>query len=115
MRMDDSISRQDAIKTVRKTILSLMDGLPTINIDGEEYCADNRLHNAYLEANKAVNNALRKLPSWHTEDPSADVVEVCRCGKCVNWKGDFPYDTCALFGGRWKENMFCSYGERKDG
>lgn len=78
MRMDDSISRQAAIKTVRKTILSLMDGLPTINIDGEEYCADNRLHNAYLETNKAVNNALRKLPSWHIEDPAADVVKVSK-------------------------------------
>lgn len=64
------ISKEDAIKTVRKTILSLMDGLPTINIDGEKYCADNRLHNAYLEANKAVNNALRELSSWHTEDPT---------------------------------------------
>lgn len=65
----DLISRDDAIKALRKAILNLMDGLPTTNIDGEEYCADNRLHNAYLEANKAVSNALREIPSWHTDDP----------------------------------------------
>ena len=47
--------------------------------------------------------------------PAVDVVEVCRCGECENWKADFPYNTCALFGGRWNENMFCSYGRRKDG
>lgn len=47
--------------------------------------------------------------------PAADVVEVCRCGECENWKADFPYNTCALFGGRWNENMFCSYGRRKNG
>lgn len=49
------------------------------------------------------------------EQPTADVVEVCRCGECENWKADFPYNTCALYGGRWNENMFCSYGRRKDG
>lgn len=47
------------------------------------------------------------------EAPAADVVKVCRCGECENWKADFPYNTCGLFGGRWNENMFCSYGRRK--
>lgn len=47
--------------------------------------------------------------------PAADVVEVVRCKDCVNWKDTFPYSTCELLSGHWEEDMYCSYGERKDG
>lgn len=46
--------------------------------------------------------------------PSADVVEVVRCKDCVNWKDIFPYPTCELLSGHWEEDMYCSYGERKE-
>lgn len=75
----------------------------------------------YIDADKMLEEYKHSI--YDTTDlaemlnymPAADVVEVCRCGECENWKADFPYNTCALFGGRWNENMFCWYGERKDG
>ena len=103
----DLISRQDAIKTVRKTIVSLMDGLPTTIIDGEECVADNRLCNAYLEANKAVNNALRKLPSWHTEDPEEQAEYlVTMSGK--GWKGETEKPIAIL---EWVPPLFNDEGD----
>lgn len=60
------ISRDDAIKAIHKEILKLLDNIPTTNISYEykNEC------NAYLQANKAVCNALKDLPSWYTkEDP----------------------------------------------
>lgn len=49
------------------------------------------------------------------EEKTADVEPVIRCEDCVNWKDIFPYSTCELFSGHWEEDMYCSYGERKDG
>lgn len=88
------ISEEDAIKTVRKTILRLMDGLPTTIIDGEECIADNRLCNAYLEANKAVNNALRELPSWHTEDPEEQMEYIVTLSE--KWRDGKTYKFLAI-------------------
>lgn len=82
------ISEDDAIKALRKAILNLMDSLPTTIIDGEECCADNRLCNAYLEANKAVSNALRKILSWHTEDPEENGEYL------VTWETTWKGKTC---------------------
>lgn len=64
---------------------------------------------------KTGNKAYREIFALVEAVPAEDVAEVVRCGECVNWKEDFPYNTCALYGGRWNENMFCWYGERKDG
>lgn len=46
--------------------------------------------------------------------PTADVVEVVRCGECTKWdahEGD-EYGTCAN-GEYISRNDYCSYGERK--
>ena len=47
--------------------------------------------------------------------PAADVEEVVRCKDCINWKDSFPWTTCSFLDGHWEEDMYCSYGERKDG
>ena len=88
------ISRDDAIKALRKAILNLMDGLPTTIIDGEECCADNRLCNAYLEANKAVSNALRKIPSWHTDDPEEQMEYIVTLSE--KWRDGKTYKFLAI-------------------
>lgn len=107
----DLISKRDALDKVHKTIENLILRLPSIRgVDGEDYCADLASLAAYNMAYDNIRRDIERIPSWNTEDP-----EVVRCGECVNWKEDFPYNTCELFGGRWEENMFCWYGERKDG
>lgn len=90
----DLISRDDAIKALRKAILNLMDGLPTTIIDGEECCADNRLCNAYLEANKAVSNALRKIQSWHTDDPEEQMEYIVTLSE--KWRDGKTYKFLAI-------------------
>lgn len=50
-------------------------------------------------------NALRNVPA-------ADVVPVVRCKDCTEW--DELSGECSHWYG-FRENDFCSYGERKDG
>lgn len=60
------ICRDDAIKAVHKAILNLLNSIPK---DNTSYDYKNE-YNTLLEANKAVCNALKDLPSWYTrEDP----------------------------------------------
>lgn len=44
--------------------------------------------------------------------PTADVVPVVRCKDCTEW--DEISSECSHWYG-FRENDFCSYGERKDG
>ena len=50
--------------------------------------------------------------------PSADVVEVVRCGEC-KWRdeqvGMGEHKWCKKIGGTYTPNDYCSYGERKGG
>ena len=43
------------------------------------------------------------------EFPTADVVEVVRCKDC-KWRDE---STCLIHGAIWKDNDFCSQGERR--
>ena len=52
------------------------------------------------------------------EQPTADVVEVVRCGKCIWYNEEKfictnPHCTKSFYGCRVDENHYCSYGERK--
>lgn len=53
-------------------------------------------------------------------EPTADVVEVVRCEKCVDYLYDTPYckkkniGYCDRDGAIKQKNHFCSYGERKE-
>jgi hypothetical protein len=106
----DLISKRDALDKVHKTIENLILRLPKVRgVDGEDYCTDPASLAAYNMAYEHISREIESIPPWNTEES-----EVVRCGECVNWKEDFPYNTCELFGGRWNENMFCWYGERKD-
>lgn len=52
-------------------------------------------------------------PSQYIEIiPAADVVPVVRCKDCTEW--DEISSECSHWYG-FRENDFCSYGERKDG
>lgn len=42
--------------------------------------------------------------------PTADVVEVVRCKDC-KWRDE---STCLIHGAIWKDNDFCSMGERSE-
>ena len=64
---------------------------------------------------------LEKMKNWHEKIslvtcvnsiPSADVVPVVRCKDCTEW--DEISSECSHWYG-FRENDFCSYGERKDG
>lgn len=46
---------------------------------------------------------------------AADVEEVIRCKDCINWKDSVPWTTCSFLGGHWEEDMYCSWGEKKNG
>lgn len=52
------------------------------------------------------------------EMPTADVVEVMRCGECKWWKlseyNTFGIHVCQKFSGVRGEHDFCSRGEKKD-
>jgi hypothetical protein len=54
-----------------------------------------------------------------SEMPAADVVEVVRCGECVDYKCDTPYcqkhnkGYCDRDGAIKPENHYCGFGERR--
>lgn len=82
--MDEYIKREDALKAV--TYNGLND--PTLIVSL-----------TLLVAQKKI----RKIPA-------ADVVEVVRCKNCTEW--DEKKQECSHWYG-FRENDFCSYGERK--
>ena len=45
------------------------------------------------------------------DKPTADVVEVVRCGNCKNYNN---HRYCQYFASAVFDDDFCSYGERKD-
>lgn len=51
-------------------------------------------------------------PSYKWVDNTGEIV---RCKDCKNWEDKFPYSTCKIWHGHWEEDMYCSYGDRKDG
>lgn len=60
-------------------------------------------------------NALRSVLEVVKKQPTADVVEVVRCEKCVHWIywADQKRCSCELHHYRTKKYDFCSYGRRK--
>ena len=63
------ITKTDAIQTVHKALLELMDTLPTKDMDGDRVFEDQEKAFLLFTANKMVCKALKALPSWHTDDP----------------------------------------------
>ena len=59
----------------------------------------------YCDHGECYSPSLRRFPT-------ADVVEVVRCKDCTEWDNDEC--ECSHWYG-FKENDFCSYGERKEG
>lgn len=71
MRMDDLISKRDALDKVHKTIENLILRLPCVRgADGEDYCADPASLTAYNMAYEQIRREIQNIPSWHTEDPT---------------------------------------------
>jgi uncharacterized protein YcfL len=61
-----------------------------------------------------------KLKAILSKNPKADIEEVVRCEKCVDYLYDTPYckknniGYCDRDGAIKQKNHFCSYGERKE-
>lgn len=97
--MADYIDKQDAIYAVHRAAYQFFCG----SEDGDELSEDEKL---VLSVNKAVCTAIKALPS-------ADVVEVVRCGECKHMTAD---GRCLEFADdclRPSASDYCSYGERK--
>jgi hypothetical protein len=74
------------------------------------YCKDCNSYNGVRCSACAFDDAM----SYIEDAPTADVVEVVRCGECTKWdahEGD-EYGTCAN-GEYISRNDYCSLGERK--
>lgn len=72
-------------------------------IERLKYLGKEPKHTFYNSAILDINNVIASLPE-----------AIVRCKDCVNWKDTFPYSTCELLSGHWEEDMYCSYGERKN-
>lgn len=113
----DLISREDAIEVVHKHFVDAFDDLPTAtDEDGDVIYKDTKSVNELLKHNKAISKELKALPS-------ADAVEVVRCGECKYKRlyddGDTKYYYCALEdrpNRNWSvdDTDYCSWGERNE-
>ena len=65
------------------------------------------------EANK-VANAFCEIISRIKNTPTADVVEVVRCGECKYMQADGKCDAFADFSVRPSASDYCSYGIRRE-
>ena len=82
-------------------------------IDADELIADGW----HLERHAPNGRCLTMMSI--ADVPTADVVEVVRCGECKEWKRnvgvvDSPNGHCFCHGIQMNAYDFCSYGERKD-
>ena len=68
------------------------------------------------EINKPYFKGLAWARYLLNETPTADVVEVVRCGKCKHWIywADSKTCSCEIHHIRTIRDDFCSYGERRD-
>ena len=74
----------------------------------------------YIDREDLLNNLKRFAPEHLTplivmlieKQPTADVVEVVRCKDCTEWDKD-EYECSHWYG--FREDDYCSYGERMDG
>lgn len=60
------------------------------------------------------NDCFYKVKELLTEAPTADVVEVVRCGECKYLYEDGKCDAFADFSIRPSASDFCSYGKRRE-
>ena len=74
----------------------------------------------YINREDLLNNLKQFAPEYLKplivslieKQPTADVVEVVRCKDCTEWDKD-EYECSHWYG--FREDDYCSYGERKDG
>ena len=67
----------------------------------------------------AEENMIHLAKKLVERQPTADVVDVVRCGDCVNWQKDWSVDLygshyCPHMDTRTMEDDYCSYGERRE-
>ena len=74
----------------------------------------------YIDREDLLNNLKQFAPEYLKplivslieKQPTADVVEVIRCKDCTEWDKD-EYECSHWY--RFREDDYCSYGERMDG
>lgn len=74
----------------------------------------------YINREDLLNNLKQFAPEYLKpliislieKQPTADVVEVVRCKDCTEWDKD-EYECSHWYG--FREDDYCSYGERTDG
>ena len=102
--MSDLIDRQAAIDEVQYEIELINHALDSLTLD---YNTREKLRQRKGEA-REILNSIETLPS-------VDAVPVVRCKECVNhrYQNGVPYCMAIDYGYGWKDDDFCSRGERR--
>ena len=101
------ITKTDAIQTVHKALLELMDTLPTKDMDGDRVFEDQEKAFLLFTANKMVCKSLRELPSWHTEDPEEQMEYIVTLSE--KWRDGKIYKFLAIL--EWVPPLFNDEGD----